>query len=121
KKIKLPTAVMESVEYKVTQKHLVEAHELLIRKEEKEARRKRLEGEGIRDQLTIIASALPEGEIMRWLGVNATLELARSDNAKVVVIGSPETGFPIIGNVHMTDLNASGPTEERAASDASNR
>jgi len=35
------------------------------------------------------------------MGINATLELSKSDNAKVVVIGNPKDGLPIIGAIPM--------------------
>ena len=35
---------------------------------------------------------------LRWRGIEATLELAKSNNAKVVVIGSGKDGLPLILN-----------------------
>ena len=33
---------------------------------------------------------------LAWRGIEATLELAKSNNAKVIVIGNSETGLPLI-------------------------
>ncbi len=98
REIALPESVEETIRFKIEQKHLVEVHEFIVEKEKKEAERKRIEGEGIRDQLKIISSAIPEGKILTWKGIQATQEIAKSDNAKVVIIGSGKDGLPIILN-----------------------
>ena len=99
KRIDLPQSVAKAIRYKIEQKHLIQAHEFIVQKEKKEAQRKRIEGEGIRDQLKIIASSLPQGQILKWKGVQATEEIAKSKNAKVVIIGNGEAGLPIILNM----------------------
>ncbi|MCP4623621.1 MAG: hypothetical protein GY850_08840 [bacterium] len=98
KRIELPEKVAEAIRYKIEQKHLVEAHQFVVDKEEKEAERKRVEGRGIRDQFNIIAEALPKDKLLTWKGIGATEEIAKSDNAKVVIIGAGEEGLPIILN-----------------------
>lgn len=109
RKIDLPSSVADAIRFKIKQKHLVEAHEYIVQKEQKEAERKRVEGQGVHDQFKIVSESLPEGEVLRWLGIKATLELAKSNNTKVVVIGSPKTGLPIIGSIPLVDSNgASG-------------
>jgi len=71
KRIDLPDSVAKAIRYKIEQKHLVEAHEFIVEKEKKEAERKRIEGEGIRDQWKIISSSGPD--VLEWLGIKATL------------------------------------------------
>lgn len=98
KRIDLPASVAGAIRYKIEQKQLVEAHEFIVQREKKEAQRKRIEGEGIRDQLKIISSALPEGEILKWKGAQVTESISKSENTKVVIIGNGEAGMPIILN-----------------------
>jgi regulator of protease activity HflC (stomatin/prohibitin superfamily) len=100
KKVQLPATVAEAIQYKMQQKHLAEAYEFKLLRERKEAERKRIEAGGIRDYNDIIDMSLSE-TILHWKGILATLDLAASNNAKVVVIGNSETGLPIIGNVPM--------------------
>ncbi len=102
KQIDLPPAVTSSIEYKIEQKHLVEAHEYLVQKEEVEARRRKIEAEATRIYLETIAKAVPEGEILVWRGIQATELLAQSDNTKIVLIGGGHEGLPLI-------LNAESP------------
>ncbi len=100
RRIELPEMVAETIRYKLKQKHLIEAHQFIVEKEKKEAERKRIEGKGIRDQLSIIASAdPPDQKILEWMGIKATLELSKSKNSKVVIIGAGKKGLPLIGNV----------------------
>jgi len=102
KRIELPSSVATAIRYKIEQKHLVEAHTYIIEKEKKEADRKRIEGQGIHDQLQIISKALPEGKILKWKGIQATEKLAESNNSKIVIIGSGDDGLPIILNTEKT-------------------
>ncbi len=37
-------------------------------------------------------------ELLKWKGIEATLQLSQSENAKVIVIGAGEDGLPIILN-----------------------
>jgi regulator of protease activity HflC (stomatin/prohibitin superfamily) len=99
KRIDLPPVVAEAIKFEIQQKHLVEAHKYIRDKEIIEAERKRIEAEGIRDNLAIVASALPKGDILTWRGIEATEKLAQSDNTKIVLIGAGREGLPIILNV----------------------
>src|SRR5262249_59314263 len=60
---------------------------------------KKIEADGIRDYQQTVSQASSES-YLRWRGIEATLQLSQSANAKVVVIGSGKDGLPIIlGNV----------------------
>src|SRR5262249_30334101 len=55
--------------------------------------------EGVRDFQQTVSQGITES-YLRWRGIEATLQLSQSTNAKVVVIGSGKDGLPIIlGNV----------------------
>jgi hypothetical protein len=60
----------------------------------KEADRKRIEAAGIRDFQQIVTPGISPN-FLRWKGIEATLDLAKSANAKVIVIGA-QTGLPLI-------------------------
>lgn len=111
KMIRLPETVELAIQDKMTQKHIADAYTYRLEREKQEAERKRIEGTGIRDQLKIIAEALPAGRIVDWLGIKATLQLSESSNAKIVVIGSGEKGLPIIGNIPMEHLKGVSPID----------
>ncbi len=95
----LPEEVAESIRNKIKQKHLAEAHTYVIEREKKEATRKRIEAEGIRDHLNTIASSLFNKEqYLNWQGIKATEKLAESQNSKIIIIGSGKNGLPLILN-----------------------
>jgi regulator of protease activity HflC (stomatin/prohibitin superfamily) len=67
-------------------------------KEKSEAERKRIAAEGESRANNIINNSLSE-RLLKMRGIEATLELAKSPNTKVVVIGSSKDGLPmILGN-----------------------
>lgn len=97
--IQLPDQVRNAIEKKLTQRHMMLEYSYRIEKEEMEKARKKIEAEGIRTFQDIVNEGISE-RYLRWKGIDATLELARSTNSKVVVIGGGEDGLPIIlGNV----------------------
>ena len=97
RKIILPDIVANAIKFKIEQKQLVEAHEYIVEKEKKEAQRKYIEAQGIRNKYQVILQALKDEKILHWEGIQATKDISKSDNAKVIIIGDKE-GLPIIFN-----------------------
>ena len=93
--IKLPTTLEEAIERKLQQEQESLEYEFRIEKASKEAERKRIEAEGIRDFQNIVSQSINE-DLLQWKGIEATTELSNSNNAKVVVIGAGENGLPLI-------------------------
>ena len=93
--IKLPDAVKTAIENKIAAQQQAEQMEYVIQKEQKEADRKRVEAQGIRDFQTTVSQGISP-QLLQWKGIEATTELAKSTNAKVVIIGSGKDGLPII-------------------------
>jgi regulator of protease activity HflC (stomatin/prohibitin superfamily) len=93
--VELPKPVRAAIEEKLIyeQRHL--AYKFRLEQEKQEAERKRIEALGIMVYQDIISSTLDEN-LLRWQGIQATLEIAKSENSKVVIIGSGEQGLPII-------------------------
>ena len=93
--IKLPTTLEQAIERKLQQEQESLEYEFRIEKASKEAERKRIEAEGIRDFQNIVSQSIND-DLLQWKGIEATTELSHSENAKVVVIGSGENGLPLI-------------------------
>jgi regulator of protease activity HflC (stomatin/prohibitin superfamily) len=109
KRIILPDAVENAIQKKIEEKHKAEAFIFRIEKEIREAERKRIEATGLKDYNKIVNSSLSD-KIITWKGIDATLQLAKSDNSKIVVIGNSK-GLPLIGSIPLDTDN-----KDRAAS-----
>lgn len=95
----LPPLVAQAIERKEQEANRAEAYDFTLEAEQKEAQRKEIEAQGIRRFQDIIKDGLTDN-YLRWQGIQATEDLARSPNAKTVVIGSGPGGLPIIlGNM----------------------
>jgi regulator of protease activity HflC (stomatin/prohibitin superfamily) len=96
--INLPPQIKSAIESKLTQEQEALAYEFRLTRESSEAERKRLEAQGIADYNRIISASLTDN-ILKQKGIDATIELAKSGNSKVVVIGGGKDGLPmILGN-----------------------
>src|SRR6266850_1953440 len=67
----------------------------ILQKEKQEAERKRIEAQGIADFQKIVAAGISP-QLLEWKGIEATEKLAASSNAKVVIIGNPKNGLPLV-------------------------
>ena len=94
--IVLPARVATAIEKKQEQEQLKEEYILRLERERMESMRKEIEADGIaRFQQKVQAGISPN--YLKWRGIEATLSLATSENAKTVIIGGKD-GLPIILN-----------------------
>lgn len=93
--INLPADIKSAIENKLTREQEAFAMKFINEKEKLEAERKRIAAEGEARANKIINSSLTR-ELLRMRGIEATIELSKSANSKVVVIGSGEDGLPLI-------------------------
>jgi prohibitin 1 len=91
----LPPKITEAINEKLAADQEQQRMQFVLLREEQEARRKKIEAQGIADFQRIITQGLTD-KLLRWKGVEATIKLAESPNTKVVVIGSSESGLPLI-------------------------
>lgn len=95
RQVALPTDLSTAIEEKLRAEQESQRMEFVLQREGKEADRKRIEAEGIRDFNKTVAEGISDN-FLRWKGIEATENLASSQNSKVVVIGSGKDGLPII-------------------------
>ena len=95
RQIVLPAGLTQSIEEKLQAEQESQRMTFVLRKEEQEADRKRIEAKGIRDFQAIVSEGI-NNQILKWKGIEATEKLANSPNSKIVVIGSGKDGLPII-------------------------
>lgn len=95
--ISLPETIKTAIEDKLTQEEVLKSYEFRVQTANKEAERLRIEANGIKDYQDIIDKTLSD-KVLKHAGIQATRELAKSNNAKIVVIGSGKDGLPLILN-----------------------
>jgi prohibitin 1 len=93
--IQLPATLKTSIEAKQQAEQEALAMNFRLQKEKQEAERKRIEAGGIRDFQQIVAQGISPA-LLEWKGIEATENLAKSSNSKVVVIGNNKNGLPLI-------------------------
>ena len=95
RQISLPARLTQSIEEKLQAEQESQRMAFVLKKEEQEADRKRIEAKGIADFQTIVSEGISQN-LLKWKGIEATEKLASSPNSKVVVIGSGKDGLPLI-------------------------
>ncbi len=95
RRVELPVQIQAAIDNKLKEEQEAERYEFTIRKERLEAERKEIEAEGEATYQRIITQSLT-AQFLRFKGIDATLELANSPNAKVVIVGSGKDGLPLI-------------------------
>lgn len=93
--IMLPPTIKAAIENKLKQEQESLEYEFKLEKAKKEAERQKIDAEGKAKANEILSASLTD-KILKEKGIEATLELAKSPNAKVVVVGSGKDGLPII-------------------------
>jgi prohibitin 1 len=84
KSIQLPEGLASSIERKLQAEQDVMRMEFVLQQESLEAERKIIEATGAKDAQIILSEGLTE-EIIRMRGIEAFLELAQSNNSKVII------------------------------------
>jgi regulator of protease activity HflC (stomatin/prohibitin superfamily) len=97
--IELPAAIVSAINSQTEQQYKIMEYRFRAEREIEESKRKQIEANGIAAFQQTVSQGISDS-YLRWQGIAATLALAQSSNAKVVVIGTGKDGLPIIlGNV----------------------
>jgi prohibitin 1 len=93
--IQLPALLKTSIEAKQQAEQDALRMSFILQKEKQEAERKRIEAQGISDFQKIVAQGI-SSQLLEWKGIEATEKLAQSNNTKVIVVGNPKNGLPLV-------------------------
>lgn len=91
----LPEKLKQAIERKLQEEQSSLEYEFRLTRAEKEAERQRIEAEGKAAANRILSQSLTD-KVLRDKGIEATLRLAESPNAKVIVVGGGDEGLPLI-------------------------
>ncbi|MFD2235020.1 prohibitin family protein [Phaeospirillum tilakii] len=92
--ISLPARISDAIETKMAYQQTDAGYTFQLSIARKEAERKRIEADGLAVYNATLARSLSP-QVLHWQGIQATQDLAKSPNAKTVVIGA-EHGLPLI-------------------------
>jgi len=93
--VTLPKTLRAGIEKKLVQEQEALEYEFKIAKAKKEAERKEIEAKGIAKFQRIVNQTITP-QLLKWKGVEATQEISKSSNSKVIVIGNGDGDLPII-------------------------
>jgi regulator of protease activity HflC (stomatin/prohibitin superfamily) len=88
--ITLPESVRQSIEQKINAEQDAQKMQFVLQKEQQEAQRKKIEAQGIADYQRIISESLTDRQL-QYETIKAQLEIAKSPNAKIIVLGKGNT------------------------------
>ncbi len=95
RRLTLPDRLAAAIEEKLSAEQESQRMEFVLTKEKQEAERKRIEASGVADFQRIVSQGISE-QLLKWKGIEATVEVAKSPNAKVVIVGAGKDGLPLI-------------------------
>lgn len=93
--VTLPPTIKDAIERKLKQEQESLEYEFRLVTADKEAQKQIIEAQGKAEANRILSASLTD-KILQDKGIEATMKLAESPNSKVIVIGSGDSGLPII-------------------------
>ncbi|HPF10255.1 MAG TPA: prohibitin family protein [Flavobacteriaceae bacterium] len=93
--VTLPPTIKDAIERKLKQEQESLEYEFRLVTAQKEAERQIIEAQGKADANRILSASLTD-KILQDKGIEATIKLSESPNAKVIVVGAGESGLPLI-------------------------
>ena len=97
REVELPQTLQDAIERKLKEEQSSLEYEFRLTRERKEAERRIIEANAKAEANRILNASL-SANILMDKGIEATLELAKSPNSKVVIVGGGEGGLPLILN-----------------------
>jgi regulator of protease activity HflC (stomatin/prohibitin superfamily) len=93
--LQLPDTPKHAIEAKQQAQQEAQRMEFVLQREKQEAERKRVEAAGIKDFQDIVSQGISD-KLLEWKGIEATMELVKSQNSKVIIVGNPKNGLPLV-------------------------
>jgi regulator of protease activity HflC (stomatin/prohibitin superfamily) len=83
--VELPDKVRDAINDKIAAEQKAQQMVYILQKEKQEAERKRIEAQGIADYNRIVSQSIND-QVLQLKGIEATLELGKSNNSKMVIM-----------------------------------
>jgi regulator of protease activity HflC (stomatin/prohibitin superfamily) len=112
--VEYPQEVQAAIVNKLVEAESADSYKFKIQAARSEAERKVIEAKGIKDFQDIVNQGMTEN-YLRYRGIQASEDLAKSGNAKTIIFGSGPSGLPLIlGNA--TESSTPAPKADQSAS-----
>ncbi len=95
RQLTLPAKITAAIEDKLSADQESQRMAFVLTKEKQEAERKRIEAQGVADFQRIVTDGISD-KLLQWKGIEATQDLAKSQNSKIVIIGNSKNGLPLV-------------------------
>ncbi len=96
KEVTPPATVTRAIETKQAMQQEAEGMKFKLQREKLEAERKTIEAQGIQNFQEIVKKGI-DSNLLAWKGIEATENIAKSPNTKIVIIGNKDSGgMPLI-------------------------
>ena len=93
--VTFPQNVQVAIQDKVVQAEIAEAYKFKIQAARQEAIRKKIEATGVRDFQILVNENMTQDYLI-YRGIQASEQLAQSNNSKTLIFGSGPTGLPLL-------------------------
>jgi regulator of protease activity HflC (stomatin/prohibitin superfamily) len=95
RRLELPATVVEAIQRKLGEEQNAAAYQFRLAAEQQEAERLRIQAIGLRNFYSLLQDSLTD-KLLTWRGIEATVEIAKSPNAKIVIVGGNKDQMPLI-------------------------
>lgn len=107
--VRLPDALVSAIEGKLSQEQIAASYEFRLISQRQEAELLRIQAISLRNFYSIVQGALTD-KLLTWRGIEATVEVAKSPNTKIVIVGGNKDQLPLILGSDITRESADKET-----------
>ena len=93
-KIHFPPQLNAAITAKLTEQQNAETYRFILEQARQQAEQERIRAIGLQHR-PIVANALTP-QLLTWRGIEATVQIAKSNNSKVVIVGGGKDQLPLI-------------------------
>ena len=115
RRIELPSDIVDAIQRKLNEEQIAASYQFRLSAQRGEAERLRIQAIGLRNFYSILQDSLTD-KLLTWRGIEATVEIAKSPNTKIVIVGGQKDQMPLIlgsefGRLPLDDRPPNVPVE----------
>jgi prohibitin 2 len=95
RQIELPKDIVDAIQRKLNEEQIAASYQFRLIAQRQEAERLRIQAIGLRNFYSILQDSLTD-KLLTWRGIEATVEIAKSPNTKIVIVGGQKDQMPLI-------------------------